>query len=146
MVHIKNLSQDKSLKSYYPDIRRYFKKTFEVLGIAECPEVSLIIVDEEKIHELNRDYRHVDRPTDVITFAEIDSNDDLADDEFYLGDIFISAKAIFEQAQDYGHSEKREFCFLFVHGLLHTLGYDHMTKEDEEVMFKYQKEILEDLR
>ena len=145
-LHIRNLSDEKAYKAYYPALRSYFKKTFKVLGISAEYDVSMILVNEDKIHELNRDYRHIDRPTDVITCAEIDSYSELEEDELYLGDIFISVKAVKDQALEYGHSEKRELCFLFVHGLLHTLGYDHMTKDDEEVMFAHQKAILEDLK
>ena len=145
-LHIRNLTDEKAYKAYYPALRSYFKKTFKTLDIKADYDVSVILVDEDKIHELNRDYRHIDRATDVITFAEIDSASELEEDELYLGDIFISTKAVKDQAAEYGHSEKRELCFLFVHGLLHTLGYDHMTKEDEEIMFGHQKAILEDLR
>ena len=145
-LHIKNLVKDKELRAFYPDLRKYFKKSFEVLGIDSDYDVSLIIVDPQKIQELNREFRSIDRPTDVITFAEIDGDGDDFEDELYLGDIFVNRAAVYDQAKEYGHSVKREFCFLFVHGLLHTLGYDHMEKDDEKVMFDLQKKILEDLR
>lgn len=103
---------------------------------------NVIIVDNESIHKINKEYRNVDRPTDVITFA-------LEDNKFIdtpiirvLGDIYISYDKVISQAKEYGHSTKREICFLAIHGLLHLLGYDHIKKEDEEKMFTLQKELL----
>ncbi len=111
------------------------------------PIVSVSFVDNEFIHKMNRDYRGIDRPTDVISFAFLDGEDNR--DEIMhskqmiaLGDIYISLDKAKEQAKEYGHPIDRELRFLFVHGLLHLLGYDHMTKEDEEVMFSLQEEIL----
>ena len=106
---------------------------------------SIIFVDNEEIHQINKERRGVDRATDVISFALEDSPDDF--DEFrILGYIFISIPKMQEQAKEYGHSEKRELSFLVVHGLLHLLGYDHMkSKKDEEIMFSLQDEILASL-
>ena len=106
---------------------------------------SIILIDNEEIHQINKERRGVDRATDVISFALEDSPDDF--DEFrILGDIFISIPKMQEQAKEYGHSEKRELSFLVVHGLLHLLGYDHMkSKKDEEIMFSLQDEILASL-
>ena len=106
---------------------------------------NLIIVDNEKIHEINREYRGIDRPTDVISFALEDEKDMILNSDAgrILGDIYISLDKCIEQANEYGHSFLRELAFLSVHGLLHLQGYDHMKKEDEEVMFKLQDEILE---
>lgn len=103
---------------------------------------NIIIVDNTYIHKLNKDYRGIDRPTDVISFALEDYKDDIALDFRMLGDIYISLDKAKEQAMEYGHSFLREICFLTIHGLLHLLGYDHMEKEDEIVMFKKQDEIL----
>ena len=104
---------------------------------------SLIIVDNEYIHELNRDYRNIDRETDVITFAlEDDDTMVLPDGVRVLGDIYISIDKARSQAEEYGHSFLREICFLAVHGFYHLLGYDHMTPEDEKVMFGKQEEVL----
>lgn len=105
-------------------------------------EFNIIIVNNEYIHELNRDYRGIDRPTDVITFALEDNKDFVELDHRVLGDIYISIDKAKEQALEYGHCLKREICFLAVHGFLHLLGYDHMKKEDEEVMFSLQEVIL----
>lgn len=102
---------------------------------------NVIIVDNNKIHELNKEYRGIDRVTDVISFALEDFHD--IDLEIrMLGDIYISYEKAKEQANYYGHSYLRELSFLTIHGLLHLLGYDHMKKEDEEIMFKKQEVIL----
>ena len=106
---------------------------------------NLIIVDNEYIHELNRDYRNIDRETDVITFAlEDEDSIILPNDERVLGDIYISIDKASSQALEYGHSLLRELSFLAVHGFYHLLGYDHMTEEEEKVMFKKQEEVLEE--
>ena len=105
-------------------------------------EFSVIIVDNKKIHEINKEYRNIDRPTDVITFALEDYEDVQFDNYRPLGDIYISIDKVKEQAKEYGHSELRELAFLTVHGFLHLLVYDHMEKEDEKVMFAKQEEIL----
>ena len=105
---------------------------------------SVIFVGNEEIQELNRDYRGIDRITDVISFALEDNNDIIMNEVRVLGDIYICIPRMKEQANSYGHSEKRELSFLAVHGLLHLLGYDHMTKEDEKEMFELQEMILND--
>ena len=114
--------------------------TYEKLGNVIF---NVILVDEEKIHELNKEYRGIDRPTDVITFALEDTVDIVNEDFRLLGDINICLEKVYEQAEEYGHSVLRELSFLTVHGFLHLLGYDHMTEEDEKVMFKRQEEILD---
>ena len=106
---------------------------------------NLIIVDNEYIHELNRTYRNIDRETDVITFAlEDEDSIILPSDERVLGDIYISIDKAESQALEYGHSLLRELSFLAVHGFYHLLGYDHMTQDDEKVMFAKQEEVLEE--
>ncbi len=104
---------------------------------------SIVFVDNEKIHELNKNYRGIDRVTDVISFAFEDNADVRYNSMRILGEIYICIPRMLEQAEEYGHSETRELAFLVVHGLLHLLGYDHKTKEDEEVMFALQEEVLE---
>ena len=103
---------------------------------------NVIIVDNDKIHEINKEYRGIDRPTDVISFALEDDKSFNRDDIRMLGDIYISIDKVRSQSEEYGHSLKRELFFLAIHGLLHLLGYDHMKKEDEEVMFAKQEEVL----
>jgi probable rRNA maturation factor len=116
-------------------------------GVADHCEVSVNFVSNDKIHEINREYRGKDSPTDVISFAM----EEMGEGEIeivgegiprFLGDIIISIPKAREQADEYGHSFMRELGFLAVHGFLHLLGYDHMTKEDETEMFSRQKEIL----
>jgi len=105
---------------------------------------SIIFVDDDEIHKINRNYRNVDRITDVISFAFEDSEDLRYNVVRTLGDIYVCIPQMKRQAKDYGHSEKRELSFLVVHGLLHLLGYDHMNEEDEKVMFALQEMILDD--
>lgn len=108
--------------------------------------VSVIFVDDEQIHEINRDYRQIDRPTDVISFALQDNEMiGISDGELELGDLFINIDAAKRQADEYGHSFERELGFLFTHGLLHLLGYDHMNEADEKIMFAKQEEILHEI-
>ena len=104
----------------------------------------IIFIDDEEMHKMNKEYRGIDRTTDVLSFA-LNDNKHINPILNSLGDIFISIPKMIEQAKEYGHSEKRELSFLVVHGMLHLLGYDHMEKEDEEIMFGLQKEILEEL-
>lgn len=102
---------------------------------------NVILVDNEYIHKLNKEYRHIDRPTDVISFA-LEDYQDIAYEFRLLGDIYISLDKVSEQSKEYDHSYLREFAFLTVHGLLHLLGYDHMEKEEEIIMFQRQEELL----
>lgn len=103
---------------------------------------NVIMVDNDSIHKINKEYRNIDRPTDVITFALEDNKLIDIPNVRVLGDIYISYDKVISQALEYNHSKEREICFLGVHGLLHLLGYDHMNKEDEEKMFNLQKELL----
>lgn len=140
-------SFDESLNDYQTIYEELVEKTLNHLGLHFNPYISVTFVDNEFIHNINRDYRHIDRPTDVISFAFLDG-DENKDKIFQsnamvvLGEIYISFDKAREQALAYGHSLDRELKFLFVHGLLHLLGYDHMTKEDEKIMFALQEEIL----
>ena len=104
---------------------------------------SIVFVDNAKIQDLNKNYRGIDRITDVISFAFEDNNKIVYNNMRFLGEIYICIPRMIDQAEMYGHSETRELAFLTTHGLLHLLGYDHMTKEDEEVMFKIQEEVLD---
>lgn len=131
------------------------KHAGEQEGIEEG-EVSLTFVDDARIHELNKEYRGFDKPTDVLSFAiqemgedeleivyEIDEDDRSLDDEIEpLGDIIISVETTIAQAEEYGHSFERELGFLFVHGFLHLIGYDHQDEASEQEMFAKQEQIL----
>ena len=103
---------------------------------------NIIIVDEEKIKYINKNYRNKDSITDVISFALEDDDTFIKTDMRILGDIYICLKRAKDQSIEYGHSFLRELSFLTVHGLLHLLGYDHMNEADEKVMFKLQEMIL----
>lgn len=142
-----NQAKDKSVYRYKKDFEEVLNRACKVLNRKQDWSLSVIYVTPEQIHEINRDYRGVDRATDVISFAMQDdmSNVLIEEDSFELGDIFINVEAIRQQAKAYGHSIRREACFLFCHGLLHLMGYDHMTKEDEVVMFGLQDEILDEM-
>ncbi|MBM7855720.1 putative rRNA maturation factor [Desulfohalotomaculum tongense] len=110
-------------------------------------EVSLVFVDDEYIHQLNRDYRGVDRPTDVLSFA-MDEGEEIPESEevgHVLGDVVISLPRAQKQAQEYNHSLEREIAFLAVHGALHLLGYDHQTEEDTNTMRRQEEGILSEL-
>lgn len=102
----------------------------------------IIFVDLEEIQRINREYRGIDRVTDVISFALEDTEDHINNDIRILGDIYICIPKMKEQANTYGHSIKRELSFLTVHGLLHLLGYDHMNEEEEKIMFGLQELVL----
>lgn len=103
---------------------------------------NVIIVDNKKIREINKEYRGKDSETDVISFALEDDNTYNTKDFRLLGDIYISLEKAKEQSINYGHALKRELFFLATHGYLHLLGYDHMSFEDEKIMFKKQEEAL----
>lgn len=114
------------------------------LSLPDDYELSVTFVRSRTIHTINRDYRGIDRPTDVISFAiRDDLDEDIPEEIKDLGDIFINIDYAKKQANEYGHSYKREVAFLFTHGMLHCLGYDHMKPEDEKIMFALQDEILD---
>ena len=104
---------------------------------------NIIFVNSEEIHKIKKEYRNVDRITDVISFALEDNKDISYKDFRLLGDIYIAIEVAYSQALEYNHSTEREVCFLSTHGLLHLLGYDHMKEEDEKIMFEKQKELLD---
>lgn len=120
-------------------------------GLDDMTEVDITIVDDEEIHTLNREYRNVDRPTDVLSFALDEGEEDepeLIDgpEEHLLGDIIISAETAQRQGEEFGHGLEREIVYLAVHGLLHLLGYDHMTDEDKKIMRAKEEEALREIR
>lgn len=123
-------------------LNNYIKYVVDKLSLSNA-EFNIIIVDNKRIHEINREYRGIDRETDVISFALEDNKDVIYDDFRLLGDIYISIDKATSQATEYGHSLLREICFLSTHGILHLLGYDHMNEKDEQEMFKLQNELLD---
>lgn len=133
---------DNNLFSDYDFLNDVINRTLKELKVKNAI-FSIIFVSLDEIHELNKQYRGIDRPTDVISFALEDDADKIMDFRI-LGDIYICIDKMREQALSYGHSNKRELSFLTVHGLLHLLGYDHQTKEEEEIMFGLQEKILKE--
>lgn len=128
-------------------LEKLLKFAAEEEDVEHESEVSVTIVTNEEIQKLNNQYRGKDRPTDVISFAmEEEGEGEIeiigADSPPMLGDIIISIEKAYEQAEEYGHSVERELGFLAIHGFLHLLGFDHMTKEQEEEMFTKQKDLL----
>ncbi len=139
-VGIFNETKEDLTKELY-ELKDLLEKTChdEKLGDGEF---NVIIVDEDKIHDLNKNYRGIDRVTDVISFALEDDRTFNLENYRMLGDIYICLDKAKSQALEYGHSFKRELSFLAIHGLLHLLGYDHMNSEDEKIMFDKQEEVL----
>ncbi|MNR00587.1 Endoribonuclease YbeY [compost metagenome] len=162
-------SSEQEMKEISPDfiekLEELLKLAGELEGVTEG-EVALTFVDDETIQDLNKQYRDLDKPTDVLSFAmsefgddeirinyEDDGEDAEGDPEegetvseaFIepLGDIIISVPRAIAQAEEYGHSVERELGFLFVHGFLHLIGYDHQSEEEEKVMFAKQEDILQ---
>ena len=139
------------------------KVAVKTLSMLECPyevEVNVVITDSEGIRQYNRDYRDIDKETDVLSFPAVDyeapADFSLVEEheldyinpdsgELFLGDIMLCTERIFSQAQEYGHTVFREFAFLIAHSMLHLLGYDHISKEEETEMFSLQEKILEEL-
>ena len=109
-------------------------------------EISVTFVGLDEIHQLNRDYREVDSPTDVLSFPQFDDLNDLPEDgEIALGDVVICKEKAEEQAADFGHSFEREIIYLFVHSVLHLLGYDHMDEDEKKIMRKREEEVMQEL-
>ena len=146
------------------DVEEIVNKVIEkALEQEKCPyeaSVAVLLTDNEGIHVMNREHRGIDRPTDVLSFPNVDyetpadfsgiedSIEDYFDPEsgeLCLGDIVISVDKVLEQAKEYGHSPKREYAFLIAHSMLHLLGYDHMEPAEEEDMIKRQNRILDGL-
>lgn len=131
-------------KNDYSYLTEVLNHTLDKLNINNA-YFSIILIDDKKMHEMNLNYRGIDRTTDVLSFA-LEDNDFVKCEIRNLGDIFISIPKMISQAEEYGHSEKRELSFLSVHGLLHLLGYDHTRSEEEEkIQFGLQDEILNEL-
>lgn len=141
-----------------------YKKIYEqvvdaVLDHFNCDyetEVNLLLVDNDAIHEINNDTRGIDRPTDVLSFPNVEFSipgnfaavEELEDcfepdsGELILGDIVLSVEKVLSQAEEYGHTALREYAFLIAHSMLHLIGFDHINEEDREVMEKYQSDIM----
>lgn len=135
MLTINYVNEYDDSEDYFSVIEKVLNTAYESLDLKEDKVISIILVNDDTIHEMNSYYRHIDRATDVLSFENLD-------DEGELGDVFISIDKTKAQAKDYGHSFDRELAFLSVHGFLHCNGYDHLNEEDEKEMFSLQDEIL----
>ena len=133
-------------------IKEVVSRVLEEEKVLPEVDVYITLTNNEEIHKINKEYRDVDRPTDVLSFPMYE-RDEIAglkndtDDEIekILGDIIVSIEKVREQAEEYGHSFERELAYLVTHGMLRLLGYDHMIEEEKAVMRKRQEEILETL-
>lgn len=151
-IEIINNVKEFDLKQYRKDFRLIVKETKKILDIDSKIALSLTLCLSDYIWKLNKEYRGIDRETDVLSFAIEDGSDedDLLDmmdltGVREIGDIIINLDRVESQSIEYGHSYKRELCFLFTHGLLHLLGYDHQDKNQEKEMFTLQETILNNL-
>lgn len=158
-IIIENEYPGKMLEGYKTIIEEIVEAS---LDYEKCPyecEVSVTLVDNEAIHQVNKEFRDIDRPTDVLSFPaleyEVPGSFDWLEDgenigcfdpetgELVLGDIMISMDRVASQAEEYGHSQRREFAFLIAHSMLHLMGYDHMEEDERIVMERKQEEILQ---
>ena len=130
--------------TYEQIIDRVCQEAALVYGFGPNAEISVLLCHNEYIHKLNKQYRQIDRPTDVLSFALNEGEADGYDgpDTALLGDIVISLEKVQEQADEYGHSFERELAYLTIHGMLHILGYDHMEPDDKAEMRKEEEFIL----
>lgn len=152
-VEFIDLMNNEILKDYEKTFKKILKRVKKELKIKGKLGLSVTLCDDNHIQELNKTYRNKDMATDVLSFAiEDDSSEELIEAMKKLtsvreiGDIIISYDKAQAQAKEYGHSLNREMCFLYTHGVLHLLGYDHINKSDEEEMFEIQKKILKDMK
>jgi len=125
-------------ENYEPFLKKVLKKAYKTMDVSKKKVVNVVLVTDEYMRELNRNFRNKEGVTDVLTFP--------SDQKDELGDIFIALHVALSQARGYGHTFKRELAFLTVHGFLHALGYDHDTKEKEHIMFTLQEQILNQLK
>lgn len=143
MININFINEYDKKYDYLQDMyHKINKQVIKVLDLQSDYDISVTLVDNKKIHEINKDYRNIDKVTDVISFENDLELSFGADEPTDLGDIFISVDQALAQAKEYEHTIERELTFLYVHGLLHCFGYDHLNQEDEHEMFDLQEVIL----
>ena len=139
-------SEDLDLDLIRDRAEKTIEEVLRVENIAENAEVSLSIVDKDTIHKLNKDYRNVDRKTDVLSFPmDEEGFDNEGNPIILLGDIVICLDVAEDQAADFGHSLEREMMYLICHSTLHLLGYDHIEEDDKKVMRSKEKEVMKNL-
>lgn len=143
-----NFSLNKETSEFKKPIKELYNSALKVLNLTNKISINLALVSDEEIKKLNNQYRGIDRVTDVLSFpmvddiTKIESEPDFEFGDCNIGDVYINLQRAKEQADEYGHSLKREFCFLALHGFLHLLGFDHMNDKDEKEMFALQDNIL----
>jgi probable rRNA maturation factor len=139
-----NIVSSESFEPTKEQLRAVKAAAGAALGFENASErfASIVLTDDETIHRYNRDYRGVDRPTDVLSFPSDEGDPLEAPPDGFLGDIMISVQRAAQQGSELGHSTEREIAFLTVHGMLHLLGYDHMQPDDEELMLSRQRAIM----
>lgn len=145
--------EEKENEKYEDIIKKVVKKCFEVENLIDSLlYISITLTNPENIHKINKEYRNIDKPTDVLSFPmfekqEIEEKIQKKDFEFedILGDIVISIEQVQNQAEEYGHSFEREFAYMIVHGFYHLMGYDHMEEVDKQIMRKKEENILNSL-
>lgn len=147
IVTLENNQENVSIpEALEADLTKAMNVVAELEALSPQTEVDITLVDDAAIHELNRTYRGIDRPTDVLSFAldEGEEEPEVDDDEIehLLGDVIISAPTAVRQGEEYGHGLEREMTYLAVHGMLHLLGYDHMEEKDKLIMRKREEEVL----
>lgn len=139
-IEFYNETKDKVVEE--KELKKLIKYALKYMNLKDVA-FSVIFVDNDKIQELNKNYRNIDRVTDVITFRLADYEEVKCGKITLLGDVYISLDKAKSQSIEYGHSYIRELSFLLIHGFLHLLGYDHMNELDEKEMFSLQEEILD---
>lgn len=141
-------SQNEQFEEYEKIFNDLIDATLSFLGYTFNPIVNVEVIDDVDMEKLNSEYRHIDRTTDVLSLAYLEQESNKEEivhsaKAYILGDIYISFETAQRQAEEYQHSLLREMSFLFVHGLLHLLGFDHQTEEQSNIMFQLQEQILE---
>lgn len=150
-VIINNKTNKELTKNQMNLINKAVEQSLLYEGFTDKCEISVLIVDNEEIKSINKQFRKIDKETDVLSFPQLTFSDFEVPEknengEIILGDIVISFEKAYEQSKEYGHTIDREIAFLTVHSMLHLLGYDHMLEDDEKIMFLKQKEILNNLK
>ena len=149
-VFIENQTKEYfNFRGYKKLIESVIKAVFEIKKIPDEFEVNVLIVEDEEIKEINKDTRGINKVTDVLSFPYLEfekpgkfKKSKIEEDEIILGDIILCANRVVEQAEKFGHSQKRELSYLVTHSMLHLIGYDHMEPEDEKLMLREADKIM----
>ncbi len=145
-IYIENNQNEKApFRGYKTALRTAITETLSSEGFSGKAEVSVTLMDSEEIRRLNRDFRGVDRKTDVLSFP-LEEGESPGEKITYLGDVIVCPEVIYHQAKDFGTGYRQEFCLMVIHSVLHLLGYDHMEEDEKKEMFEKQEKILFALR